>query len=580
MPAKGGKKKKTDGLKAAKARAEEAERTLRLLRHELATATAAVTAHAETKADLVAENQVLSDRIETLEREHDVVVARLQGVNSEQEKQIKSLNKQLRQMHDKSSAEKLELADKYEVRIRQLNGELADAHKEIEERNEERAAIDKWRKLRDKMANDLVHLKADVEDRDKRHKEDLLDMRRQQQLEKRYWNLEKDKEIAQIREDAARRAEDDMDDKIKHIIALNAELQRSRALQEKKAAELARKNEIYVRKNKELLRDKELHMQMHEQSARKAQRMAKRIAEADAKILSLEHALTAVVHEFDEERERLLQQTAIELEDTQLDAEGLRKLLALKNKELAHIRALARRVLNQRTELEQFLLDSLEYVKGQITARAAKAELADKAAYEAQLRDAAAGLAPYPPIRPAGAADPARAVVRKLTSLRTTARAAPVSESSRAAANPPPSTPDSRYREPGTFLTQLVESESESSADEHDVLGGRARVVDSAFAVDIRALSWDEREAVLRLLIAKLNGVNVDAPPGVASQASPVSVAPAGRSSPSRPTPTPLGGYRAAKTRVLSGGASQRVRATSPLVATAASPQPLRKRRA
>jgi len=57
------------------------------------------------------------------------------------------------------------------------------------------------------------------------------------------------------------------------------------------------------------------------------------------------------------------------LEDSQLDNEGLRQLLTIKTKEMRRIKKLARNILEQRTELEQFFLDALDEVKREVNKR-------------------------------------------------------------------------------------------------------------------------------------------------------------------------------------------------------------------
>ena len=52
-----------------------------------------------------------------------------------------------------------------------------------------------------------------------------------------------------------------------------------------------------------------------------------------------------------------------ELTDANMDAAGLRRLIKLKNQELVHMKSLAATILSQRTETEQFFLESLQEVK-------------------------------------------------------------------------------------------------------------------------------------------------------------------------------------------------------------------------
>eukprot|EP01139_Manchomonas_bermudensis_P026171 Amastigsp_a848789_14.p1 type:complete len:545 gc:universal Amastigsp_a848789_14:1656-22(-) len=471
--------------KAARAKAVDADKLHSqnaLLRKELETAKATLATLAVREADSVRKCQALEDEIGALERRHDEVVAGLQGVNAAHEQRIKALTKELQESHERFDREKYSLAEQYEHKIQQINSELADAHREIEERNEERAAIDKWRKLRDKMVLELSSLKADVEDRDRRHKEDMLDVRRQQDLERRKWEIERKDEVARVVLEAKQAAEAHIDAKIKHVIRLNAELQRARVQQERRSDDLVQRSEALSRKNVELLRDKELSAQMQAAQARKAQQQARLLHDSQRQVAMLEHALTAVVDEFDSEREALMRQTAGQLESTASEGTGLRKLLELKTKELTQIKALARHLLSQRTELEQFLLESLEIVKAEIRARAAAAVLDAKREHDSAVRAATDGQGAFPPIR----TFPPQLVQRGRELERTRARAADGDDDGGATT---------------TFVTGL-DAGGDDGGNEGSAEGRDDQL---NLDVDVSALSWAEREQVLRLLIAKLH---------------------------------------------------------------------------
>ena len=73
-----------------------------------------------------------------------------------------------------------------------------------------------------------------------------------------------------------------------------------------------------------------------------------------------------MVREFETERENILQKCKIELESGKIEIEKLNKTLEYKNKETNKIKKLAKNILEQRSDIERFFLDSLDYVKKQI----------------------------------------------------------------------------------------------------------------------------------------------------------------------------------------------------------------------
>ena len=72
------------------------------------------------------------------------------------------------------------------------------------------------------------------------------------------------------------------------------------------------------------------------------------------------------MREFETERENILQKCKIELESGKIEIEKLNKTLEYKNKETNKIKKLAKNILEQRSDIERFFLDSLDYVKKQI----------------------------------------------------------------------------------------------------------------------------------------------------------------------------------------------------------------------
>jgi hypothetical protein len=61
-----------------------------------------------------------------------------------------------------------------------------------------------------------------------------------------------------------------------------------------------------------------------------------------------------------------LQKNKTELESTSTELKKLRKTLELKTHEMNKVKKLAKTILEQRSDIERFFLDSLDYVKQQI----------------------------------------------------------------------------------------------------------------------------------------------------------------------------------------------------------------------
>jgi hypothetical protein len=72
------------------------------------------------------------------------------------------------------------------------------------------------------------------------------------------------------------------------------------------------------------------------------------------------------VREFEIERIRILDNNRTELDSTTVELIKLRKTLELKNIEMNKVKKLAKTILEQRSDIERFFLDSLDFVKQQI----------------------------------------------------------------------------------------------------------------------------------------------------------------------------------------------------------------------
>ena len=146
-----------------------------------------------------------------------------------------------------------------------------------------------------------------------------------------------------------------------------------------------------------------------------------------------------------------------ELEEATLDAAGLRRLLKIKNKELQRMKTLAATILSQRTDTEQFFLESLNEVKALIKKDRARTHVETKIV---------------------------------LNKLRGGAGTAGVGKNGKVSSgtNFPP------LKVKGTNLHHL-----DARKTSEIPLGANAEV-------NIKDLSWEDKELVLRVLFAKMNG--------------------------------------------------------------------------
>ncbi len=84
--------------------------------------------------------------------------------------------------------------------------------------------------------------------------------------------------------------------------------------------------------------------------------------------MSLEQSLTLLVREFEEERLELERNYLSQHQHLIAELEGLKHHSQVKDKEMAHVKKLAKKILEERTEVETFLFEALSHVRKEIEA--------------------------------------------------------------------------------------------------------------------------------------------------------------------------------------------------------------------
>lgn len=169
----------------------------------------------------------------------------------------------------------------------------------------------------------------------------------------------------------------------------------------------------------------------------------------------MEHALTHVVQEFEQERQAIGKMTKAELDEVTKVVTDLSNRLATKTIEMRHIKRLAQHILDQRTEMEEFFMESLEHVKNEMKKEKTRDLKRNQEKYKQSMREVLKNKTIIPHIRP-------------LKPIKKD-EAASILQSSLV-----PSTPG-----------------------------------DSAEKVDIKDLSWSDKENILRILFSKMNGISL-----------------------------------------------------------------------
>ncbi|GAB4816705.1 hypothetical protein N2152v2_003751 [Parachlorella kessleri] len=171
------------------------------------------------------------------------------------------------------------------------------------------------------------------------------------------------------------------------VLKKNKELAAQMKACTQEAEELNRDMKALEAQKARLLRDVKLRDEMEHQYALRGTLQAREIKDAASKISSLEKGMAVMALAFEQEKQQLVRELRTQLAEALTEQTTLRRLLKLRTKELNHVRGLAHEVLLQRTDVESFLLSSIQHVRTEVVARQADA---GAEASKLQLEDAVA----------------------------------------------------------------------------------------------------------------------------------------------------------------------------------------------
>nr|XP_045011026.1 basal body-orientation factor 1 isoform X2 [Jaculus jaculus] len=219
-----------------------------------------------------------------------------------------------------------------------------------------------------------------------------------------------------------------------------------------KEAEALQKSSLNLQESHScLLHQKEVNDLLIKEKIVQLTQQRSQIQTLKKKVQNLENALTYMTTEFETEVLKLQQQAMIENQAGQVEIDKLQQLLQMKDKEMNRVKKLAKNILDERTEVEKFFLDALYDVKQQILISRKQYKQIAQSAFNVQMNRACAGKAEYPKIR----------------------------------------TFDGREHSTNSVNQDLMEAEKWPNIQRN---------------VDIGDLTWEQKEKVLRLLFAKMNG--------------------------------------------------------------------------
>ncbi|XP_054386796.1 basal body-orientation factor 1 isoform X5 [Pongo abelii] len=294
-------------------------------------------------------------------------------------------------------------------------------------------------------------LKENLRNTERIHQETLRRLESRFFEEKHRLEQEAEKKIIMLAERAHHEAIVQLNDAGRNVFKENVYLQKALAYHLKETDALQKNSQKLQESHTLLLHQKEINDLLVKEKIMQLVQQRSQIQTLQKKVVNLETALSYMTKEFESEVLKLQQHAMIENQAGQVEIDKLQHLLQMKDREMNRVKKLAKNILDERTEVERFFLDALHQVKQQILISRKQYKQIAQAAFNLKMRAACAGRTEYPKIR----------------------------------------TFDGREHSTNSVNQDLLEAEKWTHIEGN---------------VDIGDLTWEQKEKVLRLLFAKMNG--------------------------------------------------------------------------
>ncbi|XP_070835307.1 basal body-orientation factor 1 [Chaetodon trifascialis] len=450
--AKAGKGKK-DGKQESKADKEtdieKAKANAALWELRLQVTDQSLVQYREACRKLARANEELTNQLYRAEKDTIDTTGYLRRQNAAKEEKISMLEKSLKSQDALAREEQNKLVADYTLQINEMQELFRKKSSDFNMIQDGMKKIKEFQKKKALMEKELSDIKETMDMANKEHRENLNKMEYRFFKEKARLEREAEQKIAVVVERAHSEAIEQLDDASHSVFKENVRLNEALKYHMKEAEELQKLTNSLAKENASLVLDKNTHELLRKKNAAQMEAQKGELSKLRAKVASLEQALELKSGEAKQEEEKT---TLVSIQASQVELEKLQKVLAMRERELGHIKRLASTIVEQRTELERFFHEALAQVKQEITASRLQYKKEALQAYRWRLREATAGKLKFPPIR--------------------------------------------------TFH----ESPHSTNSVHSDMAAAARWTHQPGSKVEISDLTWEQKEQVLRLLFAQMNG--------------------------------------------------------------------------
>jgi len=342
-----------------------------------------------------------SEQAESEEMNQDVIAYWQQQV-AEKETQIQELDERLEVQAEGFEKEKVYADEVFEAKVKVLEDELEHTEARLQAQNAELAAqldgLREFRATKERVEATVAQLKSDKKELEDRQSETVVKMERKFIEEKSRLQKDINKKLLDYKKQNEEMVNENLDAATKRILLQNRQMAGELRLHVQETDELLKTKARLDEERRRAGREADLQREAAEKLATKGARQRRDISDRGDKIKTLERTLTRVVKEFEKQQNEAEQGTSARAGELERELRNVRMELQARSRELKTLRRLARDILGQRSDVEQFFLEALDTCRKEIATRNKRQAREQQAAYRRQLREATLGRGEFPQI--------------------------------------------------------------------------------------------------------------------------------------------------------------------------------------
>ncbi|XP_069772160.1 basal body-orientation factor 1-like isoform X4 [Narcine bancroftii] len=413
---------------------------------------------------------LINDRLQ-VERDALQVMSYLKKQDLEKETKISQLQQQMMDQKQQAINENKKMVEMHVQQTEYLQNKMWEKTKAMQLVQGELNKVKEFRKKQVFLENELDDIKDTMNTANKEHKETLRQLENKFFEEKIRLEREAEQRLNQLTEQAHTEAVMNLNKRAQCVFKENIRLREAIKIYKMDEERKRRSYKALEDKNAQLASEKETNEQLVKEKVLDSRQQKEKINELQTKVENLEKALGHMAAEFETAKQKMKQEAEFKMATSQVEISRLGAVIEMKDKEMNRVKKLAKNILDQRTDVEMFFLQSLEEVRQQVAYSRAQYKQAAQNAFQRKMLKAYTGKEDYPKIRTFTKSE---------------------------------------------HSTNCVYQDMEE-ADKGIQVG----------KVSISDLTWEQKEKVLRLLFAKMNGLKTNRKQyhkSLVSSASPESV--------------------------------------------------------